>query len=351
MKLEAIDIFCGAGGLSLGLQRAGIKVIAGIDNDPECRFPYETNIRAPFIEADVNRLSSAELINLYSPDAIRILAGCAPCQPFSGYAAAHGKLEDKRVDLLMTFHDLVRDVRPDIVTLENVARLIYRPIWNEFTAGLNRLGYYSTWQIVDASQYGVPQYRRRLVLLASKREEIKVPVGQKSKATSVRDILRDLPTITAGGRSSSDPLHAARVLTPINLERIRMSKPGGTWRDWPEALRAACHMKKGGKTYPSVYGRMTWDAPAPTITTQFYGFGNGRFGHPEQDRALTLREGAMLQSFPKDFKFHDSRKKVNFRSIGRLIGNAVPPLLGEAIGRSIADHAKNWQFHDTAGSK
>lgn len=340
MKLQAIDIFCGAGGLSLGMQRAGIEVIAGVDNDPECRFPYETNIHSPFIEKDVIDVSAEALSKLYSPGAIKILAGCAPCQPFSGYAAGHGKAEDKRIELLMTFHDLVRDISPDIVTIENVARLIHRPIWQEFTVGLADLGYSAKWKVVDASRYGVPQYRRRLVLLASRRGEIAVPVGQDGEASSVRDTLQELPAISAGGKSPDDSLHAARVLTPINLERVRMSKPAGTWRDWPEELRAACHVKKQGKTFPSVYGRMAWDSPAPTITTQFYGFGNGRFGHPEQDRALTLREGALLQSFPQDFKFQDPTKKISFRSVGRLIGNAVPPLLGEAIGRSIVEHAK-----------
>lgn len=341
MKIEAIDLFCGAGGLSLGLQRAGIDVVAGIDNDPECRFAYSTNIGAPFVEQDVNALSGATLNKYFSPGCIRVLAGCAPCQPFSGYAAAHGIAGDKRIDLLMQFLSLVQEVRPEIITLENVARLVHRPVWTEFIEGLADIGYIANWSVVNASDYGVPQHRRRLVLLASRIGTIAVPSPSASEPKTVRETLGNLPKVAAGKVAKSDPLHASRVLTDINLNRIRMSRPGGTWRDWPEEMRAACHRKSGGKTFPSVYGRMEWDQPAPTITTQFYGFGNGRFGHPEQDRALTLREGALLQSFPNDFRFHDQKSRLNFRSIGRLIGNAVPPKLGEAIGAAIVTHAKS----------
>lgn len=133
-------------------------------------------------------------------------------------------------------------------------------------------------------------------------------------------------------------LHAASKLSDLNLERIRASRPGGTWRDWPEHLVADCHRRETGRTYPGVYGRMEWDEPAPTLTTQFYGFGNGRFGHPEQDRAISLREGAILQGFPKSYSFLPDGAPVHFKTLGRMIGNAVPVTLGEVIGRSIAAH-------------
>ena len=149
-----------------------------------------------------------------------------------------------------------------------------------------------------------------------------------------------LDALEAGGKYTNDPLHRACRLSSLNLKRIRASKAGGTWRDWPMRLRAKCHREESGQTYPSVYGRMEWDRPAPTITTQFFGFGNGRFGHPDQDRAITLREGAILQSFPEGYEFSPKGEPVQFSTLGRLIGNAVPVRLGEAIGNSIHRHLK-----------
>lgn len=343
MKIEAIDLFCGAGGLSLGLQRAGIDVIAGVDNDPACRFAYSSNIDAPFVQQDINGLSSVELNSRFAPGSVRILAGCAPCQPFSGYAAAHGILGDKRIDLLIRFMNLVGEMLPEIITLENVARLAHRSIWNDFVEGLIMLGYKVDWGVINASSYGVPQNRRRLVLLGSRLGAIALPSPTTPVPATVREALAHLPSVSAGKPGVDDILHSARQLTGVNLNRIRVSKPGGTWRDWPEELRALCHRKTKGKTFPSVYGRMEWDEPAPTITTQFYGFGNGRFGHPEQDRALTLREGALLQSFPNEFLFHEGKGKLSFKSIGKLIGNAVPPKLGKAIGDEIVSHVLKYR--------
>jgi len=151
-------------------------------------------------------------------------------------------------------------------------------------------------------------------------------------------VIKKLPRVDSGGVSPNDPLHRARRLGPLNLKRIRASKPGGTWHDWPEDLRADCHKKESGASYKSVYGRMQWSEPSPTITTLFHGFGNGRFGHPEQDRALTLREGAMLQTFPETYAFAEHGAPISFDAIGRHIGNAVPVDLGRVIGRSIARH-------------
>lgn len=133
-------------------------------------------------------------------------------------------------------------------------------------------------------------------------------------------------------------MHVTSTLSNTNLKRIKASTPGGTWRDWPKHLVAECHKAASGRTYPGVYGRMEWDKPAPTMTTQCYGFGNGRFGHPEQDRAISLREAAILQSFPRSYAFVPSDGDVNFKVLGRLIGNAVPVDLGRAIARSITQH-------------
>ena len=184
----------------------------------------------------------------------------------------------------------------------------------------------------------MPQSRRRLVLLASKLGPIELRKSDVALKMTVRQAIGELPRVAAGSACPDDPLHASAGLTETNLLRIRASTPGGTWRDWPKELRAACHQKDSGKTYPSVYGRMEWDKPAPTMTTQCYGFGNGRFGHPEQDRAITLREAAIIQSFPAEYSFVADGDVVTFERLGTLIGNAVPPKLGEAIGGAIIGH-------------
>lgn len=336
-RIIAVDVFCGAAGLSLGLQSSGIKIAAGIDLDAACRFPFEQNIGATFVEADIEIVSGECVERLFDGAEIRLLAGCAPCQPFSGYTARR-RATDKRWQLLLEFLRIVDFVRPELVTMENVPRLAHLPLWGEFVSRLEMIGYHVAWGALDAVKFGVPQSRVRLVLLASKLGPIQLPSPTVQTPVTVRASIGNQPAVEAGKPNASDPLHAARALTQPNLDRIRASRPGGTWRDWPEEMRVSCHRGEKGRTYPSVYGRMLWDSPAPTMTTQFYGFGNGRFGHPDQDRAITLREGALLQSFPADFKFVPKEVRVNFREVGRLIGNAVPPALGQAIGSAIFNH-------------
>lgn len=338
--IAAVDLFCGAAGLSLGLKSSGIQIAAGIDLDPACRFPFEQNIGSAFVEQDIAALDPDFLKSLYGDAPVRLLAGCAPCQPFSGYTTKRRAI-DRRWQLLLEFLRLTQSVLPEIVTMENVPRLVHLPLWDRFVRSLQSSGYKVAWGVLDAADYGVPQSRRRVVLLGSRLGDIHLPSGGAISRPTVRSAIGKLPAVKAGVPGKSDPLHAARNLTKPNLQRIRLSRPAGTWREWPKHLRVACHQTKAGKTYPSVYGRMSWDEPAPTITTQFYGFGNGRFGHPVQDRAITLREGSILQSFPSDFQFVPAGDRVNFRLIGRLIGNAVPPALGRAIGNEIIRHVAN----------
>jgi DNA (cytosine-5)-methyltransferase 1 len=335
--IVAVDLFCGAAGLSLGLAESGIHVAAGVDLDPACRYPFEKNIGASFYERDVSDLKASELRDLFGAAGTRVLAGCAPCQPFSGYTTKRRHI-DGRWQLLLEFLRLATDVRPEIVTLENVPRLIHLPLWNEFVGGLRSAGYQVAWDILDAADYGVPQKRRRVVLLASRLGEIELPKRWSRARKTVRKAIGSLPQIEAGVRGQRDPLHSSRALTERNLRRIKVSRPAGTWREWPKHMRAECHLNETGRTYPSVYGRMSWDTPSPTITTQFYGFGNGRFGHPAQNRAITLREGAILQSFPRSFEFVEPGSRISFKAIGRLIGNAVPPRLAQAVGRAIVNH-------------
>ena len=219
--------------------------------------------------------------------------------------------------------------------MENVPQLADHPVFTEFVRNLS--GYYIWYDVIQCSRFGVPQTRKRLVLLASRLGQISfAPTARRT--LTVRDTISKLGPLSAGDTDPADPLHSACSLSPLNLRRIRQSKPGGTWRDWSPGLIAKCHSKKGGETYPSVYGRMEWDALAPTITTQCFGYGNGRFGHPEQDRAITLREAALLQTFPESYRLLRQGETARFSVLGRLIGNAVPVRIGEAVAESLEKH-------------
>lgn len=277
-----VDLFCGVGGLTHGLIKGGVRVIAGIDIDPQCSFPYEYNNHSRFIEKDVSQLIIGnELIDIFGDSKLRLLAGCAPCQPFSTYSRKGRQVRnDTKWGLVSEFSRLIKETQPELVTMEN-----------------DRM--------------------------------------------TVRQAIAHLPALAAGCCDPNDSLHTASSLSELNLYRIRASKPGGTWRDWDESLLAQCHRKQSGQTYPSVYGRMEWDAPSPTITTQCFGYGNGRFGHPEQDRAISLREAAILQTFPDDYCFLAPGEKTNFAKLGRLIGNAVPVRIGELVAQSLVSHLQN----------
>lgn len=338
--IEAVDLFCGAGGLTRGLEQAGINVSLGIDIDPQCAYPYEANNKAKFLLKSVEDVKSSELF-IQKKDGYRLLAGCAPCQPFSRYRQGVNSRSDRRWKLLFEFGRLIKESVPDFVTMENVPRIQDEKVFQDFLKSLHQLGYSTSFKIVNCADYGVPQQRNRLVLLASRHGPINLiaPTHVPSKHRTVADALKKLAPINAGNSHEKDPLHHSASLTPINLKRIKASRPGGTWRDWDKSLVADCHRKSSGKTYPSVYGRMRWDQPSPTITTQFYGFGNGRFGHPEQHRAISIREGAILQSFPRSYKFLKKGQQIQLNFLGRLIGNAVPVKLGAVIGLSIKRHA------------
>jgi len=339
LKVKAVDLFCGAGGLTHGLKDAGIDVKLGVDIDPACKYPYEANNEATFLLKSVEDISGDELKHYFSSSEYTLLAGCAPCQTFSTYNQKACP-SDKRWWLLLQFARLVKETIPDIITMENVPGLIEQDVFKEFVEGLEKLGYSTFYKVINSAEYGLPQRRRRLVLLASKHGDIRVlnPDELKADIQTVKDAIGDLPPLKAGEVDLSDPLHQSSVLSALNLKRIRKSTPGGTWKDWPVKLRAACHQKESGKTYSGVYARMEWDKPAPTMTTQYCGFGNGRFGHPDQDRAISLREGAIFQGFPKDYKFVPPNEPVIKKNISRMVGNAVPVKLGEVIGKSILAH-------------
>jgi|TARA_A100001518_G_C1223444_1_gene69290 DNA (cytosine-5)-methyltransferase 1 len=340
MIVTAVDLFCGAGGLTRGLLNAGIKVTHGIDFDPACKYAYEkNNDGAIFIHKSIIDVNSKEVIELFGESNPRLLAGCAPCQPFSKYASTR-KSDDDKWKLLGEFQRLIHECAPELVTMENVPQLRTHPIYKKFLESLTASGYFFDQKVIACANYGLPQSRKRLVLVASKLGRIKLPAPthERGDFVSVRDAISHLPPINAGEKHPKDPLHYSATLSAKNLKRIIHSKPGGTWRDWPPELRTPCHSKASGSTYASVYGRMDWEKPSPTITTQSYGYGNGRFGHPEQNRALSLREAAILQSFPDNYAFFEPGTEMSTRAICTMIGNAVPVRLGEIVGETFKQH-------------
>lgn len=342
---KVVDLFCGIGGLTHGLIKEGFQVSAGYDIDPSCKYPYESNNESEFLCEDICNLNSSNLNKKFENSKIKVLVGCAPCQPFSTYSFKSKDKEKWR--LLYEFSRLIKEVQPDIVSMENVPRLAKfdkEPVFPDFIKELEDNGYFVSYKIVNCANYGVPQFRKRLVLMASKFGFIDLipETHDKINFETVRKAIEGLPKLRDGEFDKIDVLHNAAKLSEINLKRIRQSIQGGTWHDWDEELRLECHKKSSGKNYVSVYGRMSWDLPAPTMTTHCTGLGNGRFGHPEQDRAITLREAAILQSFPKNYKFIKKGDSFKKRTISKHIGNAVPVKLGQVIGRSIKVHFKRF---------
>lgn len=339
MTFGVVDLFCGIGGLTCGLEKAGLDVVAGYDLDATCEYAYTHNNSSLFINRNIGDIDGKEIKRLLRGYDVKILAGCAPCQPFSRHQKdKKDRSKHKDWKLLYQFARLVEEAQPHIVSMENVPELEKEKVFSDFVDILKKQKYNVTYKVVNAADYGVPQRRKRLLLLASKKKNIAFIEPTHNQPVTVREAIGNLPLIGAGESNDIDRLHITSSLSATNLQRMQHSIPGGSWKDWPENLISECHKKKKGQTYISVYGRMCWDDVAPTITTQFTGYGTGRFGHPEQDRALTLREGAIIQTFPEDYSFLAPDKEIIIKDISRQIGNAVPPRLGEIIGLSILKH-------------
>lgn len=331
--IHAVDLFCGIGGLTRGLRQAGVVVKAGLDNDPTCRYAFQTNHRdVEFLCRDVREVNFADLKPYYGSAAVTALVGCAPCQPFSAHNRRK-ETSDADCSLVTEFARLVTEGTPDFVSMENVPGLAKHPAFADFLDTLTRLRYHFKAAVVSCERYGVPQKRRRLVLVASRLGSISLPEPGTSPPT-VADWIHDLPAVGDGDTCPDDPAHAAPPLSPRNRERIMQSKPGGSWTDWDDRLVNECHRKAH---YPAPYGRMRWDDLAPTITTQFCYYSTGRFGHPEQHRALSVREGALLQTFPPDYVLVDPENPAPIHDLARHVGNAVPVKLGAAIGSAFVE--------------
>ena len=290
---------------------------------------------AKFIEADITEYNFKDMQKFYSKNCIRVLVGCAPCQPFSAHNFKIGrKQNDSRWDLASYFIEAIKILKPSIISMENVRGFIKTDVFKNLKEEIKKLKYQIDYDVVNCADYGVPQNRKRLVFLGSKIGEIKIPEGKyyQKKHKTVVDTIKNLSKIKSGETCSRDNLHKALNLSPLNIERIKQSKPNGTWRDWDKKILPDCYKKESGQSYATVYGRMSWDKLAPTITTQFFNYGCGRFGHPKQNRALSLREGALLQTFPKTYDFGN---KVFVTKTAKHIGNAVPPELGISLGKAI----------------
>ena len=346
-----VDLFCGIGGLTHGLIKKGFNVSAGIDFDQTCQYSFEKNNKSKFIYKDVTNLSNKELNELYPKTKRQILVGCAPCQPFSIYNHKNNnnkerQSKDEKWKLLYSFAKLIEETQPEIVSMENVPLLKSfnnGQVFNDFVSNLEKNGYSVSSKIVNAQDYGVPQRRKRLILLASKHGNIELinPTHNISNYNTVRKAIGHLQPINGGDICQMDRLHYARKLSELNETRIKATKEGGSWKDWDESLLLECHKKIGGKSYGSVYGRMKWDDVSPTMTTYCIGLGNGRFGHPQQNRAISLREAAIFQSFPENYDFINPDEPFSSAKIARHIGNAVPVGLGEAIAESIKLHIES----------
>jgi DNA (cytosine-5)-methyltransferase 1 len=335
IRIKAIDFFCGSGGLTRGLINSGIDVLAGIDNDLSAQQTYEKNNKVPFIHADIRELSYEELEKYIGKRIYPLLfAGCAPCQPFS--LVNRRNREDRASDklLLLEFAKFIEYFKPEYLISENVPQMRESNEFNEFIEVLNRNNYNLEYKLLDAQYYAVPQRRKRLVLLASRLSTIDLPQPLKIIKT-VKDAINHFPSLKAGECSSNVANHIAPNLTEINLLRIQATKKnGGSWDCWPEELKLECHKKLSG--YKDVYGRMSWDRPSPTLTTRCNNYSSGRFGHPSQNRAISLREAAAIQTFPDDYIFFG-----NQGIIAKHIGNAVPPLLAEALGKQVIKSVNN----------
>ena len=336
-NIHAVDLFCGIGGLTHGLRSSGITVKAGYDLDATCQHAFEANnLGATFIQADVRDLRYKDLEAHFQGSDVSALVGCAPCQPFSAHTR---RSRDQRKDdcsLLLEFARLVEEGTPDVVSIENVPGLARHEAFAKFVASLRALDYHVEHDVVSCLRYGVPQRRRRLVLLASRVGPISLPAGDSDGQPTVAAYIQNQPRLADGQADENDLAHVTMPLSDLNRRRIRQSKPGGTWRDWDDDLVNACHRET---YYPAPYGRMRWDAPAPTITTQFCYYSTGRFGHPEQDRTISVREAALLQTFPADYDLVDDEAPFVVHKLARHIGNAVPVALAAAIGTAIVEAA------------
>jgi DNA (cytosine-5)-methyltransferase 1 len=331
-KPTAIDLFCGCGGLTLGLKKAGFQVLAGIDNDALSMKTYKANHRrTKAYQGDIKEIPPEMLMEELgiSEGEIDLIAGCPPCQGFSTLRTLNGKMniKDPQNDLIFEFLRFVKIMKPKTIMMENVPGLYDDKRLKKFLKEIKREGYKYSFDVRDARHYGVPQRRRRFVLLAIKGKEISL-AEQDVRIQTVKAAIGMMPK----PESSNDPLHNYKSRRSEKVQRIiaAIPKDGGSRFDLPEELVLPCHKKTNG--FKDVYGRMAWSGPSPTITGGCINPSKGRFLHPEENRAITLREAALLQGFPASYKFDLSQGRF---PTAQMIGNAFPPKFAEHQARQI----------------
>lgn len=347
-NIKAVDFFCSGGGMTCGLLQAGINVVAGIDNDITCKDTYETNNpNAKFIHADVFKLKEIDLekqLGIKRNDDQLILVGCSPCQFWSIIRTNKTKSAKSR-NLLTEFHRFVTYFHPGYVLVENVPGILGKKDksgLDKFVSSLEEQGYAVHYEIINMNDYGVPQSRRRFSLIATRVSKSKISLkpikGDKPVLKNFIGKENGFKTVSAGFKDETSFNHTVAGLSEKNLNRLKLTpKNGGSWLDWADnkELKRSSYQGQGFKDN---YGRMSWEKPSPTITTKFFSISNGRFAHPDENRAISIREGATLQTFPKNYVF--CVKSIS--DAARMIGNAVPPLFAKQLGEVILrSHEQN----------
>jgi DNA (cytosine-5)-methyltransferase 1 len=331
-KLRAVDLFCGSGAVSAALRRQGFRIVAAVDNDPIACRTYKLNHPGTrLIQQDIRAIDPVATAEFQSLDAVDLLVVCAPCQPFS--SQNRKRKGDVRAALILESIKFAAALKPELILFENVSGLAgpgNQELLSELQTGLLRHGYHlGTPRRIDAADLGVPQRRVRCVMVATT-AKTKLTVFQEADFSAPRRTVRHaigcLPPLSSGERSANDPLHFARDHQAIVLQRLsHIPRDGGSRAELPKHLELKCHVGRP-TSYSDVYGRMSWNSVAPTLTTGCTDVTRGRFAHPDQDRAITLREAALLQTFPMNYKFYGSAA-----DIAKQIGNAVPVAMVEAF--------------------
>jgi DNA (cytosine-5)-methyltransferase 1 len=347
-NLHAVDFFCGGGGMTCGLRQAGIDVVAGIDFDKSVGDTYEyNNAGSKFIHADIRRLRSNYLekhFGLQKNDDKLIFVGCSPCQYYSVINTDHTKAQQSK-NLLRNFARFVEYYRPGFVLVENVPGILTNKdsILPEFLKTITKIGYDNyLYEIVDMSYYGVPQTRKRFSLIATRLPHIDLSMPPKDTEKAILQdylgVAHGFPKITAGHKDDTAFNHTTAGLSRKSLLRLaKTNHDGGSRLCWAhdKELQLPCYIGKDD-CFNDNYGRMWWKRPAPTITTKFFSVSNGRFAHPDEDRAISIREGATLQTFPVDYVF----KTSSIANAAKIIGNAVPCEYARRLGVHILQYSR-----------
>ncbi len=333
-KMHAIDLFSGCGGLSEGLRQANFNVVAGVEIDKTAALTYKMNHPdTVLLQKDIRSVSRADFMTPLNGSTLHLLAGCPPCQGFSSMRRLNKKSPalDARNQLISEYYRLVKLMRPLTIMLENVPGIADYDLFTQVVGNLKKLGYHVAFNVVDVAHFSVPQRRRRMVLVGSKLGPIAVAKGGDAGQATVRDALSVLSE-----RMEFDELHDVYTRHSPNIQEMisLIPKNGGGRKDLPERYQLECH-KKENVGFSDVYGRLKWDAVSSTITGGCLSPSKGRFLHPEENRGISAREAALLQTFPLSYKFPVESPK---RDLALMIGNALPPKFCRAQARNIYEH-------------